>query len=112
VKISGETKDLIQKEINDIPPLAKKQLKIPITNYIFKAVGCNKCMHTGYIGRTGIYEILEMTDEMAEIVLKTPSENDILRAAKNQGFISMKQDGIIKVLQGITSIEEVLSVAE
>jgi type IV pilus assembly protein PilB len=112
VKISGEIKDLIQKEINDIPPLAKKQLKIPNTNYIFKAVGCNKCMQTGYTGRTGIYEILEMTDEMAEVVLKTPSENDILRSAKNHGFVSMKQDGIIKVLQGITSIEEVLSMVE
>jgi type II secretory ATPase GspE/PulE/Tfp pilus assembly ATPase PilB-like protein len=69
-------------------------------------------MQTGYTGRTGIYEILEMTDEMAEVVLKTPSENDILRSAKNHGFVSMKQDGIIKVLQGITSIEEVLSMVE
>jgi type IV pilus assembly protein PilB len=112
VKITGDIKELIQKEINDIPLLTKKQLKIPNTSYIFKPVGCNKCMQTGYSGRTGIYEILEMTDEIAEIILKTPSENDILKAAREKGFVSMKQDGMIKVLQGVTSLEEVLSVAE
>ena len=53
-----------------------------------------------------------MTDELAEIILREPSEAKIFEEAKRQGMITMKQDGIIKVLDGITSIEEVLRVAE
>jgi type II secretory ATPase GspE/PulE/Tfp pilus assembly ATPase PilB-like protein len=53
-----------------------------------------------------------MTDSLATIILKEPSEAQILTEAKSQGMITMKQDGILKVLKGITTIEEVLRVAE
>ena len=53
-----------------------------------------------------------MTPQLAEIVLKEPTESKIKQEAKNQGMITMKQDGILKVLAGITSIEEVLRAAE
>jgi type II secretory ATPase GspE/PulE/Tfp pilus assembly ATPase PilB-like protein len=53
-----------------------------------------------------------MTESLADIISKEPSESRILKEAKAQGMITMKQDGIIKVLQGITTIEEVLRVAE
>ena len=53
-----------------------------------------------------------MTDELADIILKEPSEREISKEAERQGMITMKQDGILKVLAGVTTIEEVLRVAE
>jgi len=79
---------------------------------IFEAAGCKKCGFNGFSGRTGVYEILEMTDNLAELILKEPSESKIAEEASNQGMITMEQDGFLKALEGITTIEEVLRVAE
>ena len=80
--------------------------------YIYEPAGCKKCNNSGYSGRTGVYEVLEMTEPLAEIILKEPSESKIGEEAKRQKMVTMKQDGILKVLEGETSIEEVLRVAE
>lgn len=66
----------------------------------------------GVLGRIALFEILSMTDELADIILKEPSEANIVQEGKRQGMITMKQDGILKALNGITTIEEVLRVAE
>jgi len=89
-----------------------KTLKIPASFEIFAPQGCQKCGSTGYSGRIAVFEILSMTDSLAEIILKEPSEVSILEEAKRQGMITMKQDGILKVLRGVTTIEEILRVAE
>ena len=75
-------------------------------------MGCKRCNNIGYSGRVGIFEILEMTEQLAEVAIKEPSEKRIQEEAKRQGMITMKQDGILKVLEGTTSLEEVLRVAE
>jgi type IV pilus assembly protein PilB len=111
-KPKKETKKLILKEIENFPPLIKKSIKIPKTFHIYEPVGCKRCNRTGYSGRIGIFEILEMTEQLSEIVLKEPSEVRIQEEAQRQGMVTMKQDGILKVLEGITSFEEVLRVAE
>lgn len=105
-------KEMILKEIEGLPSEIKKEVKIPNPFYIYKGVGCNKCHNTGYSGRIGVFEILEMTDRLSEIVIKDLSEVKIQEEAKRQGMITMKQDGILKVLEGITTFEEVISVAE
>jgi type IV pilus assembly protein PilB len=105
-------KNLILSEVEHLPSAVKKTIKISKSFNIFVPSGCKKCNRTGYSGRTGVYEVLEMTPELAEIVLKDPSEAKIAEEAKRQGMITMKQDGILKVLAGITSLEEVLMVAE
>jgi len=107
-----EIKNLILKEIDNFPPEIKKTIKIGKHLTIFGPQGCEKCEKTGFSGRIALFEILLMTDSLADIILKEPSESQILTEAKNQGMITMKQDGIIKVLKGITTIEEVLRVAE
>jgi len=107
-----EIKNLILKEIDNFPPEIKKTIKIGKHLTIFGPQGCDKCEKTGFSGRIALFEILLMTDSLADIILKEPSEAQILTEAKNQGMITMKQDGIIKVLKGITTIEEVLRVAE
>jgi len=91
---------------------AKKDFEIPKPIYIWQAVGCKECNNEGYTGRIGLFEILSMTDQLTDIILKEPSEREISKEAERQGMITMKQDGILKVLTGVTTIEEVLRVAE
>lgn len=112
VKPSPEIRGLILKEIESLPAQIKSNLPINQKNLeIYEKNGCKKCRFEGYSGRIAVFEILEMTDELAEIILKEPSEAKIFQEAKRQGMITMKQDGIIKVLDGVTTIEEVLRVA-
>ena len=99
-------------EIKKFPLNIKNTIKLDKTFYIYEPVGCKRCNNVGYSGRIGIFEILEMTDQLAEVTLKQPSEVKIQEEAENQGMITMKQDGILKVLEGTTSLEDVLRVAE
>ncbi|MBI2624785.1 MAG: Flp pilus assembly complex ATPase component TadA [Candidatus Nealsonbacteria bacterium] len=108
VKPRSEIREIIMKELDSLPPAAKKDYAMPKEIKIFQAQGCKKCQNEGYSGRIAIYEILEMTDYLADMILKDPSESNIAKEAKNQGMITMRQDGILKVLSGVTSIEEVL----
>jgi len=112
IKPTPEIKNLILKEIDGLPPAIKKDIKLLASFEIFAPQGCQKCGSTGYSGRIAVFEILSMTDSLAEIILKEPSEVSILEEAKRQGMITMKQDGILKVLRGVTTIEEILRVAE
>lgn len=79
---------------------------------LYKGQGCSFCASTGYLGRTGIYEVLVMTDQLAKLVLEHASSGVIEEAATAAGMITMKQDGYLKVLEGITTLEEVLRVAQ
>jgi type IV pilus assembly protein PilB len=79
---------------------------------IYEPVGCDKCNLTGYKGRIGIFEAI-LTDEAIEkIIPQNPSEREIKRVAKTQGILSMRQDGMVKIINGITSFEEVQSVVD
>jgi general secretion pathway protein E len=77
---------------------------------LFRGRGCGECMQTGYRGRTGIFEFLVMSDDLRNLILKTTDSNTIKRAAVNEGMMTLREDGIMKVLDGITTIEEVLRV--
>ncbi len=78
---------------------------------ICRGRGCVKCHHTGYKGRLGIFELLLMTPEMKSLVLQTADANAIKGRAIANGMITLRQDGAMKVLQGITTIEEVYRVS-
>lgn len=77
---------------------------------LFRAKGCNKCHSTGYTGRIGIYEVLEVTEEIAEMIIAHASTDEIQDKAVANGMVLMAQDGFIKALTGITTIEEILRV--
>jgi type IV pilus assembly protein PilB len=79
---------------------------------IFTSVGCDKCNSTGYKGRIGIFEAIKTDEAIEKIMPENPSEREIKKVASTQGILSMRQDGIIKILNGITSIEEVQSVVD
>jgi len=76
---------------------------------MYKASGCKQCNHIGYKGRTGIYELMTLNDELRELVLQRSSTGDIMKSARRAGMQTLRESGIHKVLQGITSIEEVLA---
>jgi general secretion pathway protein E len=79
---------------------------------IFRAKGCEKCLETGYRGRSGIYEFLRMTESIKGLVLQTSDANQISKAARAEGMVSHREDGIQKVIEGKTTISEVLRVTQ
>ncbi len=82
----------------------KNQIKI------YKGEGCDKCGNTGYSGRMGIFEALPVTTEIQDLVQKRSPASKIYEIASKLGMITLKQDGIVKVLKGITTIDEVIRV--
>jgi type IV pilus assembly protein PilB len=117
VKPKPEIAEMILKDIESFAPENKKEFfKDKTINQkslsIWEPVGCKKCNFKGYSGRLGVFEVLSMTDELSEIILKEPGEVKIWEEARRQGMLTMKQDGILKTLAGLTSLEEVIRVAE
>lgn len=78
----------------------------------YRGKGCDKCGHTGYKGRKGIYEVLDVTVEIQDLILKHSPTTQIQDKAVEQGMVLMWQDGFIKCLKGNTTIEEILRVSK
>ena len=83
-----------------------KPMRIP------KPVGCEKCNNTGYLGRVAIYEVMPMSEKLAKLVVEKVAASDIQKEAMTEGMLTMKQDGYVKVLEGVTTMEEVVRVAQ
>ncbi|MDH4330630.1 MAG: GspE/PulE family protein [Candidatus Moranbacteria bacterium] len=79
---------------------------------LYKGKGCEICGSTGYKGRTGIFEFIDIDKEMKELIMKNPSSDQIVELARKKGMRGLFEDGIEKVKNGITTIEEVYRVAE
>jgi general secretion pathway protein E len=79
---------------------------------IYRAVGCEKCMNTGYHGRIGIYEIMRLDDEIRNLVLSCTDSSTIKQRAIQKGMRTLREDGARKVLEGLTTTEEVLRVTQ
>jgi type IV pilus assembly protein PilB len=80
--------------------------EVPQRTKMWSAVGCDKCNHTGYKGRVGLYEAILMNEAIEQVLRENPSEREIWKAALPQGINTMQQDGVIKVLRGVTSLDE------
>ncbi len=105
-KISAKDFSKIKQELKNLG----KNVKFPKLDKNLKILqpkGCKYCNNMGYKGRVGIYEIILIDDEMQDFILKDFSIASLRNKAIKKGMITMKQDGFIKVIQGITSIEEV-----
>jgi type IV pilus assembly protein PilB len=74
----------------------------------YKAVGCDRCKGSGYKGRLGIYQVMPITETMQDMILKHATALDIGREAQRIGVRDLRQSGLLKVKQGMTSLEEVL----
>ena len=114
VKPNVKTRDLIFQEIQNLSDETKEENNVPKNPddiWIWKPKPSPKCK-SGYLGRIGLFEVLKMTDKLSEIILSKPSKVSISAEAKRQHMITMRQDGILKVLRGETSMEEVLAETE
>ncbi|HLM83875.1 MAG TPA: GspE/PulE family protein [Candidatus Bathyarchaeia archaeon] len=108
---SSEEKARIEKMLQNILPQAGIEEPKEI-GQIFEAVGCEKCNRLGYRGRTTVSEVLPMNQEMEELITKQPTTSEVEELARSQGMITMAQDGLLKVLEGLTTMEEVERVTE
>src|SRR3989344_1724274 len=105
IPLEGESKKLVETIIQSIQD--KSYVENLQTSSIWQAVGCDKCNRTGYKGRIGIFEAILIDESVENVIQENPSEREIKKATAQQGLLDMKQDGIIKALNGITSISEI-----
>jgi type II secretory ATPase GspE/PulE/Tfp pilus assembly ATPase PilB-like protein len=99
-----------------IDPAYLKEVQFPVHRLeegtVYEAVGCESCRNSGYRGRSGIYEILTVTDEVRQLVVTREPASSIRNSALSRGMKTLREDGWRKVLNGLTTIEEVLRVSE
>jgi type IV pilus assembly protein PilB len=74
----------------------------------YKGKGCQTCNGTGYKGRIGLYEVMEVTDELRELIIIGASAIELRRKAVELGMITLRQSGLYKIREGVTTIEEVV----
>ena len=77
---------------------------------IFKSGGCTKCFNTGYRGRVGLFEVIEINEPIRKLLIQNFSQEDLFKEARSQGFTLMIEDGVDKIKRGITSLDEVMKV--
>jgi type IV pilus assembly protein PilB len=78
------------------------------TVQIFKPSGCDHCNNTGYKGRTALYEVMQVDDEIREMILLRAQSREMKKQAISKGMITLRRSGLIKIKNGVTSVEEVL----
>lgn len=103
--VSVKTTDMAKQ----MPAVSKYFPEKQVTLYAGK--GCPVCSGTGYKGRTGVFEIIQVDNDFQELILKNPSTQEIVTLARNKGFKTMFEDGLMKVREGVTTLDELLRVA-
>ena len=108
-KVNDYELGLLKENLSGLP----KEYNIPEINEnteIPQPKGCDACNNTGYKGRIGIFELFYLDEEIKSLILKSPSVYDLKKIAEKKGMITMRQEGFVKILNGLTTIEEVVSV--
>ena len=103
-------KETLEKIKNDLASLPSRAPKPKLENITIKQIsekGCPECSFMGYKGRVGVFELFVVDDQMEKTILKVPSFVEIKETAIKAGMVTMKQDGILKVLQGLTTFNEI-----
>jgi type II secretory ATPase GspE/PulE/Tfp pilus assembly ATPase PilB-like protein len=103
-----EIMDEIYKTLGPIAPAVNPQAPAQI----YKGKGCDFCGQSGYMGRVGIYEVMPVSEKISRLILERADADTIEEQAKKEGMITMKQDGYLKVLEGISTVDEILRVAQ
>lgn len=100
--------EFLKKNINSLEKKGAGKFEIPQST--FSEVGCDECSHTGYKGQTQIAEILTVNNRLKEMILEKASEQELKKVATDEGMITMEEDGVVKVLAGITTVSEIVRV--
>lgn len=109
-ELSPEESEQVNKILAVISPKANISLPAKLSKTFEVGPGCEKCNFVGYKGRTGIYEVFTMNDKLKQLTIDSAPSFKILQQAIEDGMITMLQDGVLKALEGITSLEEVYRV--
>ncbi len=109
ISLTGRAKEIIQEEVEHMPQALRTKVKKDMPGHIFQAEASPSCPK-GTRGRIGAFEALAMTPELEQIILTGPSEAKIAEEARRQEMITMRQDGVVKVLAGIIGLEDLLEV--
>lgn len=111
VKVPQEKINEVLQTLKNVPKEHLDMLNVDLDNIKFyKGLGCPYCRNSGYAGRIAVFEIMEMTDAIQELAIKKVSGVDIFNQAVKDGMVTMRQDGFLKAMQGITSLDEVYRV--
>jgi type IV pilus assembly protein PilB len=105
-------RSIIKHAIEAGKDLSEYKVTVDMPISIYGPVGCDKCNNTGYKGRIGIFEAIHTDEAMEKLIVTVPSERDVKHTAETQGLMNMKEDGVIKIVRGLTSIEEVEEVVD
>ncbi len=92
--------------------IAHKHIKDSLKVEVFSGAGCKLCNNTGYSGRIGLFEVLVVTPKIRELTVKKTSSDIIVQTAISEGMTTMPEDGLMKILQGLTTMEEVVRVTK
>ncbi len=109
--VPDSEREEIEKILAGLRVVAPDLASVSVPATVKKAIGCPKCSHTGYSGRTAIAEIVIFDDKIRELVLAKKGEKEIFDAARAQGMLTLLEDGVLKVVAGVTTLEEVYRVA-
>ena len=110
INLTGEDKKTVDKVLNSI--VDKTYLNGLNRNHIWQAVGCDKCNMIGFKGRIGIHEGIIVDQDIETTLRGNPSEREIKKSAQNQKILDLSQDGVLKVLAGITTLEELRRIVD
>jgi type II secretory ATPase GspE/PulE/Tfp pilus assembly ATPase PilB-like protein len=99
----------LQKRIRQIlTDIKRPTIKVDFEKIVLRrARGCQFCLQGGYKGRIGIFELLKISPTIEKLIYQKPTEEQLLKAAKEEGFVSLQQDALLKALQKITTLEEI-----
>jgi type IV pilus assembly protein PilB len=111
-----------QRLVRRICPKCKEQIKVSPKlleeagipegtfpdNLVFKGAGCSNCGQSGYKGRVGLYEVMPITPDMRAMILKGASSDEVAKQARLEGMITLRDDGIDKIIKGVTTVEELM----
>jgi len=119
-KLDKQTVDELKQQLDLENIMRKLEEKKVIVNakqgiealLFYRGKGCKQCSNSGYKGRLGIYEVLEVTEEMSELILKKVSPAELKKQAEKQNMLTIVEDGFIKAKNGITTIEEIMRVTK
>ena len=109
-KLVSPPEDLKKKILDiiaNIPQHAKANIDVSNIQIYESGGGCEACHKSGYKGRVGVFELLRVTPAIEQVVYETPSEIKLFEVARKEGFVTLKEDGVLKLLQKLTTVEEI-----
>jgi len=111
VEVPEEVRAKLKEELSTVPQEHFDKVGVNLDDIkLYKGLGCDNCQNTGFSGRIGIYEVMEMSNTLQDMTVRKESGTDLMEQALKEGMITMRKDGFIKVLQGHTTMDEVYRV--